>query len=249
MEIGKFQFQPRLLPTVATLLLLPVLVALGFWQLDRAEQKRAIAGDFAARTADAPISLDGSQRSPEAMASRRVVVVGQYLPERQILLDNQLHHARAGYHVLTPLRIHNTDTLILVNRGWVPLGPSRRELPDIPVTGDELTVRGLVHLPSPPPIQLGETGDQAPGWPKVVQRLDLSALAERFGAPLLPYTVRLAPEEEHGYVREWRAYYGAGPGKHQAYAVQWFGLAVVLTIVYFALHLRRKTEQSETETE
>jgi surfeit locus 1 family protein len=248
-EIGKFQFQPRLLPTVATLILLPVLVALGFWQLDRAEQKRALAAAFAARAADAPVRLDGSQHNAEAMASRRVVVVGRYLPERQILLDNQIHQGRAGYHVLTPLRIHNTGTLVLVNRGWVPLGPSRRQLPDISVTGDELSVRGLVHQPSPPPIQLGETGDQVPGWPKVVQRLDLSALAERFGAPLLPYTVRLAPEEEHGYVREWHAYYGAGPGKHQAYAVQWFGLALVLLIVYFALHLRPKAERSETHTE
>ena len=245
MHVGKFQFEPQLVPTVATLLVFPVLIALGFWQLERAEEKRRLIERFQSRLADHPVRLDGTQRDGEALAIRRVVLTGRYRSDRQVLLDNQIYRGRAGYHVLTPFEIAGTETQVLVNRGWVPLGRTRTMLPDIQVTEAELSITGQVHIPTGPPVHLGNSGDTAPGWPKVVQRIDIPALAQRLDTALLPYTIRLAKDQEHGYVRAWKAYYGAGPGKHQAYAVQWFGLAVILVIVYFALSTHRSGSSRE----
>ena len=238
MRVGKFQFKPRFAPTVVAIMLLPILLGLGFWQLERAEQKRVFVEQFQSRLADAPVRLDGNQRDGKALANRRVVVTGHYQPYHQVLLDNQIHRGRPGYHVLTPLAISGSETVVLVNRGWVPLGRTRAMLPDIRVPEADQSVQGQVYVPTGPPLKLGDSGDVAPGWPKVVQRIDFPALGQRLDATVLPYTVRLAPDQEHGYVRDWRAQYGASPEKHQAYAAQWFTLALVLFVVYVALSTR-----------
>lgn len=240
MRIGQFQFRPGLVPTVMTLLLFPGFVSLGLWQLDRAEQKRALITHYKQRTADLPVRLDGSQRDTAAMLNRRVAATGRYDPAHQVLLDNQVYRGRPGYFALTPLRLKGSDMTVLVNRGWVPMGRTRADLPDLGVTEEVLTLAGVVHKPGAPPLALGDAGDTTPGWPKVVQRVDLEALGERLNAPLLPYTLRLAPDQAHGYVRAWETQYSrTAPEKHQAYAVQWFGLALVLLILFVGLNTRR----------
>mgnify|MGYP003429174546 CR=1 FL=1 len=57
MPLPKYRFRPRLLPTLATLALLPLMLWLGFWQLDRAQQKRALQMDYDARIAAQAVSL------------------------------------------------------------------------------------------------------------------------------------------------------------------------------------------------
>jgi len=240
MRIGQFQFRPGLVPTVMSLLLLPMFVSLGLWQLHRAEQKHALIAHYEQRTADLPLRLDGSQRDTAAMLNRRVAATGRYDSAHQVLLDNQVYRGRPGYFALTPLRLSGSDMTVLVNRGWVPMGPSRVDLPDLRVTEDVISLAGVVHTPSVPPLTLGASGDATPGWPKVVQRVHLEALGQRLNAPLLPYTLRLAPDQDHGYVRVWDTQYSrTPPEKHQAYAVQWFGLALVLLVLYVGLNTRR----------
>ena len=50
-------FRPGIGPTLVVLLLLPVLVALGFWQLGRGEQKRQLLASYAERRAAEPVAL------------------------------------------------------------------------------------------------------------------------------------------------------------------------------------------------
>jgi len=223
-----------------SLLVFPMFVSLGLWQLDRAEQKRALIAHYEQRTADLPVRLVGTQRDTVAMLNRRVAATGRYDSAHQILLDNQVYRGRPGYFALTPLRLSGSEMRVLVNRGWVPLGQSRAILPDLRVTEEVISLAGVVHQPSAPPLALDDPGDAAPGWPKVVQRVDLEALGQRLNASLLPYTLRLAPDQDHGYVRVWETQYSrTPPEKHQAYAVQWFGLALVLLILFVGLNTRR----------
>ncbi len=249
MRIGKFQFRPALPTTVVTLLLLPLFTALGFWQLERAEQKRALVEHYEARSLDPPLHLDGAQRDPEEMRNRRIRASGHYDAERQLLVDNRIYQSRPGYHVLTAFRLAGENAAVLVNRGWVPLGNSRTQLPDIGVAQDLRTIGGSVHMPSAPPLALGESGDRAPGWPKVIQWVDYPALERRLETALLPFLVRLSPEDSDGYVREWSPHHGTPPEKHHAYAVQWFGFAVLLVVLFVGLNLHRSDEPSETREE
>ena len=247
MRVGKFQFQPEWATIAATIVLFPLFITLGLWQLDRAEQKRALVQNFEARSQEPPLRLAGNQQDPDHMRNRRVFASGQYDSHRQLLLDNRMYQSRPGYHVLTPFRLAGQDVAVLVNRGWVPLGTSREQLPDIRTSEQPRTVAGVIHVPSGPPLSLGESGDRAPGWPKVIQRVDRAALEQRLGMTLLPFTLRLSPQDDDGYVRVWKPHYRTPVEKHQAYAVTWFGFAVLLILLFAGLNLRRIDDTSGTE--
>src|SRR5690606_12915045 len=105
----RYRFRPGLWPTLAVLLLLPLLLGLGFWQLDRAEQKRAWLAQLAAAAQQEAVNLNAVQPDYPAVAQRRVEARGRYDADRQLLLDNQIRAGRQGYLVLTPLRLAGSE--------------------------------------------------------------------------------------------------------------------------------------------
>lgn len=248
MRVGThYLFSPGLVPSVMVVLGMPVLIALGFWQLDRAEQKGALVAAFE-RMADAPpIAADVGRMGERPTQYRRVVVTGEYLAERSLLRDNITHKGRAGYHVLTPLRIEGYEAAVLVNRGWVQAGRTRDTLPVFETPRGRIEVRGMVYAPSDRQIVLGPEEAHGGAWPRVIQRIDFADLEEQLGVKLLSYTIRLSAEARGGFVRDWRPHYGAGgPETHRAYAIQWFSFAVIFLVVYLAHGLKRDETRSET---
>jgi len=232
-------FKPALIPSLMTLLILPVLLFLGFWQLDRANQKEQLQTAFQ-RQMDQPFmpmaKVDLS--APDGLY-RKVRVSGHYDADHQILLDNQIQNGRPGYHVLTPLRTEGKSQAILINRGWVQMDPSRRTLPDIETTTAKVTVKGRVAQPANPGLKLGSN---KPGstWPWIVQFLDYQQAADALGYAVAPSIILLDPSSENGYKREWRPQFaGLGPERHRGYAVQWFALAAALIVIYIVVNVRR----------
>jgi len=239
MHLGEFAFKPALVPSLVTFLILPVLLALGFWQLDRARQKEALLTRFSARAELAYVPVAAVDLADTESLYRKVEVVGRYDSGHQILLDNQLREGQPGYHVFTPLRVQGVPQAILVNRGWVPLGASRQQLPDIAVTDTVVSLKGWVAQPANPGLRLSAPESAGP-WPRVVQYVDYVQLAVALGYALAPAVVLLAPEEAGGYWRDWRPHFaGVGPERHQGYAVQWFALAVTLLVIYIVVNTRR----------
>ncbi|MDE2089426.1 MAG: SURF1 family protein, partial [Gammaproteobacteria bacterium] len=102
MHIGNFIFKPRLIPTLATLVMVPFLASLGVWQLNRAHQRQALLNAFEQRTHEPPLPLDAALQHPHGTLYRQIVVTGRYDRAHQVLLDNQMHHDQPGYHVFTP---------------------------------------------------------------------------------------------------------------------------------------------------
>lgn len=248
------RLRPRLLPTLAVLLLLPLLLGLGAWQLDRAAQKRALEAALNA-AGDAPPAQILPGTDTEAMrelAYRRVAAYGRYAPERQLLLDNQIHDGRPGFRVFTPLRLGNGHSAVLVDRGWLPMGATRDQLPALALATDERLVRGLLTPPPDVGLRLGD-GMANPGrWPRLVQYLDPARLAPELGVRLLPYVIRLDPAAPDGYLREPPAL-PFGPERHLGYAVQWFALAATLALLWLRHSLVRdaaaaRPEPTHTET-
>ncbi len=128
MRFGGYDFSPALWPTVVTLLLLPLMTGLGIWQLERAAWKQGLVDTHADRAHLSPVSLAIPAGLRDDVQYRRVFARGYYDMEHQLLLDNRTYQGHAGYHVLTPLRLAESDTVVLVNRGWVPLGKSRADI-------------------------------------------------------------------------------------------------------------------------
>src|SRR4030065_330165 len=129
LRVGRLQRHAGLWPTLATLALLPLMIGLGMWQLDRAGQKQRLQAEYDRRQLEPAKQLLSVLEPPEALRFRRVAARGRYEPEYQILIDNRVHQGQAGYHGLTPLQIGRASVRVLVNRGWVPLGQDRAGVP------------------------------------------------------------------------------------------------------------------------
>lgn len=241
MFLRELIFRPTLIPSLVTLLLLPLLLYLGFWQLDRADQKETLQQRFQSYL-DAPyVSITEVAPSDPASRYRKVVARGRYDAQHQILLDNKIENGRPGYHVYTPLKIAGEEHAILVNRGWIPLGSSRQQLPDVTVMDTDVAVRGRLSQPANPGLRLNGAMTAAQRWPRVVQYLDYGRLSEQLGYALAPAVILLDPNAQGGYQRDWRPHFaGFGPARHRGYALQWFSLAAALTIIYGIVNIRRR---------
>ncbi len=178
------------------------------------------------------MSLDSLADIRDVEPYRRIFVRGHYDMEHQLLLDNRTYEGYAGYHVLTPLRLADSDKTVLVNRGWVPVGNNRAVLPDIPGTSGELLVDATIQLPPEKLFRLGAMDEENKGWPQVVQQIEMKEFEQRLGYPLQPLILLLDKDDEFGFIRDWKPVYGVTPDKHRAYAVQWFTLAAVLLMIY-----------------
>lgn len=234
MRLGRYEFHPGLWPSLIVAALLVLLIGLGFWQLDRAEQKRALLEDFRDRPTEAAVRLHAGLEPKPGWRYRQAWARGEYDGRHQFLLDNKVHNGRVGYHVLTPLRLAHSDAVVLVNRGWVPQGRTRQDLPALPVSSEgTVTVEGVIDLPPEDVFTLGEGEDRAPGWPKVLQRIRFDLQGSQLDADLLPLVLLLGPDEPDGFVRQWAPVPSFGPARHIGYAVQWFALALALVILFF----------------
>ena len=238
MKLGSRNFSPRPFTTALALVMMVGLVSLGRWQLRRAAEKQALYDAFD-RGADATRVVD--LRTPRLDRYQHVEAHGSYDPKRQLLIDNMTDsHGRAGYFVITPFAL-STGGWLLVNRGWVPVGASRAQLPPIDVAGDARDIRARAdHLPVPG-IQLGKRSELQPPFPVVAafpSRAEIARLMHEDSWSPAADVLLLDAGQPDGYEREWQPP-GFPPMRNIAYAVQWFGLALALAIIYVVTNLHR----------
>jgi surfeit locus 1 family protein len=240
LKLGSRIFAPRPFTTVLTVLLLAMLVSLGRWQLQRADQKHALFDAFAKGTgATRPIELS----TPPLPRYQHIEALGRYDGSRQVLIDNMTGiDGRAGYYVITPFALAGGGW-VLVNRGWVPVGASRAALPAVEVAGDARRVLGRAdHLPSPG-IRMGHPAPLSAPFPAVANfpsHPDIARLLRETSWTRAAEVVLLDADQPDGYARQWQP-----PGfpalRHTAYAVQWFGLALALGLIYLVTNVRKAT--------
>ncbi len=224
-------FAPRWIPTLLAALAVVAFAALGSWQLGRADQKRVMARSFAA---GGP-AIDWLRLPTDAPRFQRVALRGYYDSQHQFLLDNMSHESVAGVQVLTPLVLDN-GAAVLVNRGWLPFGATRQDLPEVEVDGENRTVVGRIDDLPRPGIWL--KGPEASGWPRLVQYPGMADLSAALGRTLAPRQVLLDPGVPDGYVRDWIVP-GTAPDRHLGYAVQWFAFAALAAGIWFVLSFRK----------
>jgi len=230
-------FEPRAFTTLLALVLIVALVSLGRWQLRRADEKRVLYDSFAQGTdATRVIDLDTSR----VARYQHLAADGHFDDSRQVLIDNMFDKDRVGYFVITPFALASGGW-ILVNRGWVPLGASRAVLPSIPVGADVRRIHGRAdNLPSPG-IQMGKRLALQPPYPVVAgfpNHQEIAQLLKESRFAKAADLVLLDAAEPDGYERHW-APPGFPPLRHIGYAVQWFGLALALFVIYLVTNFRR----------
>jgi surfeit locus 1 family protein len=242
LRFGRMRLRAGWWPTLGTLLMVPAFIALGVWQLERAEYKVRLQAEYDARSLQPPVHLHAVLEDARTLHFRRVLVRGRYETEHQILLDNRVNEGLVGYHVLTPLRIDGGSVRVLVNRGWVPVGTDRNILPKIDTPEGDVDVAGIVVQPQNPGLRLGPAHPAAADWAPVWQYLTINDVAREVSYPMQPFVVLLDPENSAGgFARSWSRP-DTGVMTHQGYAFTWFSFAVALLAIYVLVNTRHHDE-------
>jgi surfeit locus 1 family protein len=232
MRIGAFTFKPSPWPTLGAVLLVALTVYLGVWQTHRGDEKEERQRLLEARMHETAVVLTGSVPSGEALVYRRVRAVGEYDGAGQIYLDNQVMQGRAGYFVVTPLRLSD-GAIVLVNRGWIARAASYPAPPPVPVPAGRVEVAGLATVPSSRFIELGPQTVSGSVW----QNLTIDRYREATKARVLPVVI-ISQDAGDGLVAV-RETPDAGVARHREYALTWFSLAATTLALWLALNLRR----------
>ncbi len=241
------RFHPRLILSVFVAILLPLFLYLGYWQLQRAEEKRVLQAAYDTRASGAHVPVQARVQPADELQFYRVSAQGYYETDYQLLVDNRVHQGHVGYYVITPLRLQGSDVRLLVNRGWIPLGVDRAHLPRIETPFNLQEVVGVATVPLEKGFTLEKPEATGNSWQPVWQRLDLVRYAAVAPFPIQPVVLLLDPSATGGFTREWGRL-DAGIAVHQGYAFQWFALAVLLLGIYLFVGQRavpRRNDDSE----
>lgn len=233
-----------LLISLATAAVVAAGVALGLWQLGRAEQKLRLADGIARQGALAPLGAPDLRLSPpEGLWHRTARVEGEWLAEATVFLDNRQMNGRVGFFVVTPLRLANQQGTLLVQRGWAPRHfEDRTRVPSVP------TPAGTVSLQlrlAPPPAKLYELGPGEGG--AIRQNIDLAAFGAEMKTPLLPLSALQIGAADDGLLRDWPQP-ATDVHKHYGYAFQWFGLSALFALLYVWFQIIAPRRRSRTPT-
>lgn len=207
---------------------LPLTLKLGFWQLHRAEEKRQLLAVYQQREMAAPVAL-GELPAAADHFYVRAVVVGRFDNSQPLLLDNRVRHGRPGYELISPFKTAAGDWL-LVNRGWLAGGLDRQVLPQIAAVDGQQTIVGYLYRSPGEQVMLGEDLWSEGAGPRVIQNASPDKVAGKLGLPLYPYSLRLDADQPGAMETGWMIV-NVQPGKHTAYAVQWFALAITLVLL------------------
>jgi len=231
-----FRTRPTLSATLAALAAFLVLLGLGTWQLQRLGWKQALIAERLARLAAPPLTLTAEDVSfADDLAHRRVRLTGRFLNDKEMYFGLRAVDGVPGLELLTPLELPG-GVAVVVNRGWVPARlkePERRPetRPDGPVD-----VLGILRPDNPSPSLF------TPGNDPAVNRwysYDTRAMADYLGLALAPFVVEASAEPGQRELPIGRSPTVDFANNHLQYALTWYGLALVLAVIFVLYHRRR----------
>lgn len=224
------RFRPGIAPTLVVLVLLPLMVFLGFWQLSRGQEKQALLQSCAERRAAQPLSV--AQLAAVAdPAFRRVQLRGEFDAGHSVLLDNRMRDGKAGVELLQPFHDQASGQWLLLNRGWLPW-PDRRTPPAFTTPDQPLNINAWVYVAPGETFQL-HADPAAAQWPRLLTALHPQALWAELERSGFAFELR-AEAGPATYETQWPVV-AMGPEKHVGYAVQWFAMALALLGLYLYL--------------
>ncbi len=229
--------KPRFfIPAFLIIATLALLISLGFWQLERADEKRAIEDQIAnANANDVELITDVDLLSEKEYYHVRLQ--GSYIKDKQFIYDNQIVDQISGYYVLTPFVLKGDSRAILINRGFIPWNGRRDQIADIDIGAEITEVKVQI---SKPVKRIELKADQIkPDFPVLIQALDLVKMSAIASLDFASTVGLLSPESENGFVRQWEPYTGSIE-RHIGYAIQWFLMALVLSIIGVRLALKQR---------
>ena len=236
-QIGAYEFRPGLWPGLAALFFFVLTLFLGNWQTHRAEYKRMLQARYDLGENAEPIQLGRELQDKESLLFHRVEARGEFDESGQILIDNRVANGVAGYHVLAPLRINGSTRYVLVNRGWVAAGTDRNHLPMIPMVKGQVRIVGVAVDPVSRYFEFAGAEPRNGVW----QNLNFERYQGVFARPLQPILIQQTSDTLDGLYRQWPRP-DAGVATHISYALQWYGLAATIMVLFLVLNIKKRVQ-------
>ena len=225
--------------TVAALILLGVLLALGVWQVQRMQWKEGLIGGAEAAADLPPLPLAEALKveNPEF---RRVLLTCRGLSTAPWVELQSIEDGEAGVRLVSACPVEGGPTM-LVDRGFVSAEVSARP----PVEADDampIVIAGVLRR-APPPSALTPPPAEGRFYGRDAEAM---ARALKVQGPVSPFTVFATTSTNP----DWAALKPSAPpaaftNNHLGYALTWFGLAVAL-IAFYAVLLRRRMTRKDT---
>ena len=220
--------------TIFVVFFLPVLLFLGSWQIVRGLDKQEIWSlnnlnkSLPVMTEEEALSM-----SFDNAVYRSIFLEGKF-GEESYLLDNRLYKQEAGYEVFSVFESLNNN-IYIVNRGWVSNETfNNQEI----LKNSRVSIEGIYSPFRRFGLSLLNEA-KASGWPKTVQQLDYKGTVLDLGEGVKDVVIQLSAGSPGAYEPIWLPA-EFKPSRHYGYAVQWFGLALVLVGSYIYFGYRKE---------
>ena len=227
-------FNPGTLMSCFVIFFLPLLLFLGYWQITKGIEKKAIWETYYNNKTLPPLlERELLQFKKEDLIYRSVTIKGSYI-DKSFLLDNRVYRSKKGYEVFTPFRSDNKK-VYLVNRGWT----NNENTYFFSAPDGHLYIEGIVSPFTKYGLDLS-TRENQDSFPIVLQELTYSLasslLEENINIENL--VIQLSAASKGSFEPIW------GPSelkaaRHWGYAAQWFGLALALIFLYVYFGLKQ----------
>ncbi len=228
-----FRFNWRV--TVFSILCLAGFLGLGNWQLEREVEKRELLAQKAHRASLQPLQAANLLKEGD-LGGLPVRLVGEY-HEPVLLLDNKVLKGKVGFEAHQLFR-DDTGFVFLVNRGFVPMGRTRQDLPEFPkVHHEHADIRGRIYQPGNQIMLLNDQGPLTTEFPIIVQQIDVEKMNAAVDKRIYPFVIRLEADQFGALPRHWPGTV-MSPEKHRGYAMQWFLMALAVLIAWLFFSFR-----------
>jgi cytochrome oxidase assembly protein ShyY1 len=221
-----------LISHLVVLIVFICLCLLGTWQTNRYFAKDARMTSIAEKTAQTPFTLNEILGYRNEIKDLPVADTFFRLSQKWFWLDNRQIDGQVGYELIIPAETN--IGWVLINFGWVKGDTSRILLPEVSfLTTTPFTATGRIVIPGMNRF-VTETASNDGEFPKVIQQVDFVRMSEFADLPLRPFMLTLT-DDDPNFVRRWTPVVMAAE-KHLGYALQWYGLAFALVLIYWRLY-------------
>ena len=254
-QLGQWKFSPGWASSLSTLILLPLLVYLGCWQLSRFQEKINLQNELELRIKEPVLNFasfpeiksvfetaDSKEKASQLFLKqfryRKLLMTGQFLNDRQLLLDNQILDGQLKLRVLTPFQLKDGQKLILVDRGFIPSAKLGDDIPPLTVSNEVISLIGTIDQISQGLQFKKATVVHENPWPLKVQYIDYESLLSDFSLDFYPFIVQIPADSPYAYTVRMLAPKNSSH-RHLGYAIQWFAMALAVLIYYGVINCRR----------
>lgn len=231
------KFHIRWIPLIATIFVCVLGLMLGQWQSQRALEKEHLKALMTAQVNLPPVPLNLTSDIKQ-LELRRISMLGEFVEDWPIYLDNRSLHGVAGFDVLMPFHLKDSDVHIMVARGWLPRNPNNRlALPKLETPKGQILLVGRVRTSLDRVFQLGKP--VIPDKSAIVQNIEIDGMRKATKLAFADFFVEQWSDQPDHLRRDW-SQLGTGSEKHRAYAFQWYALSLMAFIFFVVTGFRRE---------